>query len=409
MADESKVYDLCVIGGGIAGAGAARDAAMRGLSVLLVEKGTFGSGTSSKSSKLVHGGIRYLELAAKALGRGRVREAFKNFRFVSASLREVRALETIAPDLVRPIELLIPIYRGAARGPFWVYAGAFFYGALAALSGHRRFPRVLHGQATVLKRLPALASEGLEGGVLIQERIVDDLKLVMATIESAKRHGADAREHAEVVRFARLNNETYQIEARADGRASSFTARALIDATGAWIDRTRRLGGRNNEDWILPVAGCHIEVPRFTPVSTLLEAEDHRLFFAINVGERCRVGTTERIENDPDGVKATDAEIDYLLKSLKRYFPASGADRGSILATDAGVRPLAKSEGGLGNVSREHEIKSSEDGVLHAIGVKLTDHRRAAEEAVDRVVRHLGSTGRRFGPCRTAVTPLERK
>ncbi len=407
MADENKVYDLCVIGGGIAGAGVARDAALRGLSVVLLEKGAFASGASSKSSKLIHGGIRYLETAAKAAGRGRLREAWKNFRFVFASLREARTLETIAPALVRPVEILIPVYRGSSRGLFVVTAGALLYGVLAALSGHRYFPRILMGAAAVRKRLPGLELEGLRGGVLIQERLVDDRKLVEATIESARSHGTEARERTEVTRFARSKEGLFEIEAKSGLSRPSYSARALIDATGAWVDRTRSLGGGTGEPWILPVAGAHIELPRFAPVSALLEAEDHRLFFAVNIGDRVRVGTTERLERDPNAVKATDAEIDYLLKSLRKFFPDCGAERSLILASDAGVRPLSRSsEDKLGNISREHEVRASADGALHLIGVKLTDHRRAAEEAVDRIVRHLAGTGRSFGPCRTAVTRL---
>ncbi len=409
MTQKNKPYDLCVIGGGITGAGIARDAAMRGLSVLLFEKNTFGSGTSSRSSKLIHGGIRYLELASRAFLGGRWGESAKSFRFVLASLREARILERIAPDLVRPMELALPIYQKGSRSPLWIYAGCVLYGILALLSGHRYFPRILPDARAVLKRIPSLRPERLVGGVIIQERLVDDERLVLATVASARSAGAEAHEHTAVTRYRRSEGEKiFEITVQKEGRSTAFSARALVDATGAWIDRTRGLGDEGGRPWITPVAGSHIEIPAFLPLSVLLEAEDGRLFFVVRRGERCRVGTTERLETDPDGVRPTEEEVNYLLRSLDRYFPGRETKGEKILQKDAGVRPLPACETRpLGSIPREHEIRRGPHGALHIIGVKLTDHRRAAQKVVDLVARDLAaSDGISPAPCRTATVPL---
>lgn len=399
MNPKNQIFDVAIIGGGIAGAAIARDAALRGLRVVLFEKNTFGSGTSSKSSKLIHGGLRYLELAWVAFKRGELWEAWKNFRFVFSALKESFILEKIAPDLVWPIELVIPIYEQKGQPVWLVYFGALFYGLLSYISGNRRPPRILRSQEAVLHLIPNLNPKNLAGGVVIWDHTTDDKKLVLKTMESAKRAGAQAFEHAFVKSYQYEEHEKiYTLAVKQNHQTRSFSARTLINAGGPWVDKIRDSAHEKMEDFIVPVAGAHIILKRFTDHSVILQADDKRIFFVINQDHLARVGTTERVCKDPDAVKATDQEVEYLLCALERYFPDMKIELGDILGKDAGIRPLAKPIVGarhaspLHSISREHEIRVGPTGVLHVLGVKLTDHRRAAEEVVNRIAKELNSS-----------------
>ena len=386
MTDTETVFDVAIVGGGIAGAGIARDASLRGLRVILFEKKTFGSGTSSKSSKLIHGGIRYLDLAWKALLRFDLMEFWKNFCFVFLALRECCILERIAPELIKPIALVIPIYRSAGRSVWPVYFGTFVYSLLGILTGSFRFPRFFWDPQAILQILPELASDDLAGGVMIWDHTTDDLELVKATMRSAVKSGATVFEGTPVQSyFYDAARQFYEIKVQANGNESVFLARKLINASGPWVDKVRECGGEKTEDFIVPVAGSHVELKKFIGTSVILQAEDKRLFFVICNESRCRVGTTERMHNDPDFLEATDEEIDYLLRQVNRYFPSLNISRADVLGTDAGIRPLAcqKKSKNPYEISREHEIRISPSGAIHVLGVKLTDHRRAAEEVID--------------------------
>lgn len=388
----SIIYDLAIIGGGIAGAGIARDAALRGIQTVLFEKNTFGSGTSSKSSKLIHGGIRYLEIAWDALKKGRLNEAWKNFRFVFLALRETHILAKTARGFVNPLPLIIPVYKDGGRKPLSVYFGGLLYSVMASISGAPHFARILKNPESVLRFVPGLKKEGLEGGMLIWDHWTDDVRLVKAVISSAQKSGAEVFEHAEVMAYHWDDSKkVYAVELRMENRQQTFLTRKLINATGAWVDQTRQRGGEVGENLIVPVAGCHIHLKQFSPYSVILQAKDKRIFFVINFHNVARVGTTERIENNPDHVEATQEEVDYLLQALARYFPDLRAGKEDILNKDAGIRPLARPEkaDSPNAISREHEIRTGPSGVLHILGVKLTDHRRAAEEIVDKLVPDL--------------------
>lgn len=399
MADKDAIYDLAVIGGGIAGAAVARDAALRGLSVCLFEKNSFGSGTSSKSSKLIHGGIRYLEIAWKAALHLNIAEAWKNFLFVFYSLNERRTLGRIAPDLVKPIPLIIPIYREDHRNPFLIYFGAFLYYFLALLSGGATPPRIFWNRKTLLKELPSLKPDGLMGGVMIWDSLTDDVLLVRKTIESAVRAGALCLDQSEVTSYRkRTEDGLFDVVVKTPSGTASYSSHALVDATGPWVDKTRALASEKAEPWIVPVAGSHIELRRFIDKSIIIQAEDGRVFFVISRDKGCRVGTTERLCDNPDEVTATEEEINYLLRSVSRYFPNESFSRSDILLVDAGIRPLSSSGRAKNHnqISRDHEIKLSPSGALHLVGVKLTDHRRAAQKVVDRLIPQFLSLNRQL-------------
>ena len=392
MYKQDAVFDIAIIGGGIAGAGIARDACLRGLRTVLFEKNTFGSGTSSKSSKLIHGGIRYLELAWIALKKGRLIECWKNFNFVLSALKESTILEKIAGDLVKPIELVIPIYKEPGQNIWTIYFGSVLYGFLAFFSGNRRFPKILFGRNAVLRYIPNLNPEKLAGGVVIWDHWTQDKRLVEKIIESAETHGAQVFEHAFVKSYQYdETDQIYTIAVELGGETRSFFSRSLINASGPWVDQVRDSAHERNGDFIVPVAGSHITLNRFTDYSVILQANDKRIFFVINMGNEARVGTTERVFKDPDRVKPTEEEVEYLLCALERYFPDVCITSKEVINKDAGIRPLASPKQTLSphTISREHEIRVGPTGVLHVLGVKLTDHRRAAKEVVNKVAKRL--------------------
>ena len=393
-------FDLAIIGGGIAGAGIARDAALRGLKTVLFEKNSFGSGTSSKSSKLIHGGIRYLETAWTELKKGHALEAWKNFRFVFTSLRESKNLRKIAPELVRPLALLIPVLKNDKRGLWEIYLGGWLYFFLSLLSGPVKLPKILWNKNEVQKILPSMGLQEVKAGVVIRDYWTHDRELVKRIMFSAMRHGAAAFENAEVTSYS-FDPESghYEIRTRQNESEQVYHSKKLVNAGGPWVDQIRGRGNEKMDDFIVPVAGSHIVFKKFIPHSVILQAKDGRPFFVINIGKYSRVGTTERVCKEPDAVEPTEAEIEYLLKSLKNYFPALNLGRAQIIGRDAGIRPLArpKDEKSAHTISREHEIRIGPTGVIHVLGVKLTDHRRAAEKVVDLVSKKK---------CVTQKTPL---
>ena len=386
---ENKIYDVAIIGGGIAGAAIADEASARGLRVVLFEKNTFGSGTSSKSSKLIHGGIRYLETAWQAFKRFDFLEGFKNFRFVFVSLQQSRLLQKTWPNLVKPIALFIPILKKGNRSRWTVYAGCWIYFVLASFSGKALPPKFFWTKKSALEVMPDLDENNLIGGVLIWDHWTDDQKLVEATIARAAFNGAETFEHAEVLNYFYDNpNKHYEIKIKMPGEELKFLSKKLVNASGPWVDLVRAQNGPAKEHFLSTVAGAHLTLKKFLPHSVILEALDHRIFFVINIGDKARVGTTERFHENPDNVEPTEDEITYLLKNLRRYFPKMTFDPKDILSKDAGVRPLVKPkfEKSHHEISREHEIRQDALGVFHVLGVKLTDHRRAAKEAVDLIL-----------------------
>jgi len=408
MAKPEPIFDIAIIGGGIAGTAIARDASLRGARVILFEKSAFGSGTSGKSSKLIHGGIRYLELSWNALKRGQAAEGWKNFCFVISALRESALLERTAPDLIRPIELVIPIHRNEGQNVWAVYLGAAFYGFLALLTGNRKGPRILAGQKAVLKLVPNLNPKGLAGGVVIWDHITDDKRLVEEIMHSAVQVGAQALEQTLVSNYRYdAENQFYEISAERNGTPQTYHARKLINASGPWVDKIRAKTGEKTDDFLVPVAGSHITVKRFTDYSVILRAQDKRIFFVINLGPHSRIGTTERIHKDPDTVQPLDEEVEYLLCALERYFPNVKLGPEDIVSKDSGIRPLAKPVKAQTphDISREHEIRIGPTGVIHVLGVKLTDHRRAAKEVIDRLIPEL----KRFNPAIKTKTLTHQK
>lgn len=381
----TTLYDIAIIGGGIAGTAVALEACQKNLKTILFEKNTVGSGTSSKSSKLIHGGLRYLEIAWSALLAGRLTEFWKNLRFVFLALRETHTLARQWPDLIDDIELLMPIYSHQKRNRWSVFFGTWLYGFLSFLSGGKHFTRIVFSAESVLKLEPGLEKQGLLGAVIVWDHTTDDLALVKRLAETAQNCGAVILEQTSVQTYRKLESEACFEVVTPD---SVYQARKVINAGGAWVDQIRQSASPTLNKMIVPVAGSHIEVPLFCQYSCILQAGDGRIFFTINRNQRSRVGTTERIEQNPDQVQATEEEIDYLIEGVRSFFPQTAPSKTDILTTDAGIRPLAKPERQTNPnaISREHQFVTDELGVIHVLGVKLTDHRRAAQELLKKIL-----------------------
>ena len=393
-------FDLLVVGGGITGTGIARDAAMRGLAVALVEREDFASGTSSRSSRLVHGGVRYLEHGYLHL--------------VFESSRERRALLRIAPHLVRPLAFTWPVYRGA-RMPRWkLGAGLFLYDALALFRNVGRHQRL--GRAAILAREPRLRAEDLLGGAVYWDAATDDARLTLANAVDAERAGAVVANHCEVQALRRDERGTIiGAEARdtRGGGTIAVRARVVINATGPWSDDLRRLESPDAAASVRGTKGVHVAVPRARvgnqAAVTVTSALDGRVMFVLPAGRFTIIGTTDTVTAaSPDEVRATEADVDYLLASCNAVFPEAKLDRRDVISAWAGIRPLIaggfkEDKDGAASASREHLIETGRAGMITVSGGKLTTYRSMAAEAVDAAERALGA---RPSPSPTDTTPL---
>jgi glycerol-3-phosphate dehydrogenase len=398
-----ETFDLLVIGGGINGAGVARDAAMRGLRTAVVERGDFASGTSSRSSKLIHGGLRYLE-------HGHV-------RLVLQAVRERERLRRLAPHLVRPQEFLFPLYRGGPIGPLKLAAGLWTYDLLAGLWNVRRH-RMLRA-AAVHEAEPALRREGLRGAGLYWDCRTDDARLVLETMLAAAAEGAVAVSYADVTALVREGERVggARVTDRLGGREVEVRARVVVNAAGPWVDVVAGLDAGGPPRLRL-TKGVHVVVQRDrlgNRAALVLHAvRDRRLMFVIPWGAHSLVGTTDTDHpggpETPPVVEASD--VAYLLETVNHYFPGAGLGPDDVVSAFAGLRPLVGAADAAhvapSRVSREEEIFTSASGLISVAGGKLTTYRLVAASVVDQVVgilRRLGDR-RRFGRSRTGRVPL---
>lgn len=388
-------FDILIIGGGIVGAGAARDAAMRGLSVALLEQGDLASGTSSRSSKLVHGGLRYLEQG--------------EFSLVFEAVSERRVLMEIAPHLVAPLGFLFPVYKASKVGPFTLNLGMWLYDGLSLF----RSPKIHKNlqPRDVKEEEPALLGDGLRGAQLYYDCATNDARLTLETALDAAAHGADVRTYTRVVSMLRdANGRVRGVRARdAHGQAEvDLEAKVVINATGPWTDTVRSADG-SRPKLLRPTKGIHVVVPRerlpLRHAVVCAHPVDKRVLFALPWGDRSYIGTTDTdYEGDPALVAATGADVDYLLGCMAHYFPGAKLGRDDVISTWAGLRPLIAGDGTASSVSREHEIIVDSDGLITIAGGKLTTYRKMAAELVDRAVAMLRLTGAVDGPLADAYT-----
>ena len=393
---EGAALDAVVIGGGMAGAGVARDLALRGASVALFEKGDFASGTSSKSSKLIHGGLRYLELG--------------DFKLVRESLREKKTLERLAPHLVRPLPFLVPVYRGAARGLITVRVGMWLYDLLTPGKTTERY-RVLR-PVEALTMEPSVRAEDLRGaGYYFDDLLLYPERLCLENVLSAARHGARTFNYCEVEEFVhgRRGIEGVKVRDLLSGQVQAVRAATVVNCAGPWVDRIRaaaRVADRSPRV-VRTTKGIHCLLPRMTDRAVYLSARDERMIFVIPWREFSLVGTTDTdFEGDPDRLWATREEVTYLLEEVAKVLPDKRATFENVSYTYAGVRPLSFEPGASASkVSREHKvIPEGPDGRFFSVtGTKLTCFRSLAEDVGDRVMRALG----RAEKARTARLTLD--
>jgi glycerol-3-phosphate dehydrogenase len=392
-------FDLVIVGGGVIGAGAARDAALRGLRVAVVEANDIASGTSSRSSKLIHGGLRYLEQGDLSL--------------VFESVTERRIMMHIAPHLARPLGFLFPIYAHDPVRLATLRLGLIVYEGLALFRSPKRHKTL--SAAEILEEVPQLRSAGLRGGPLYWDCMTDDARLTLETLLDARNAGATLLTYARVDELlhgadGRISGvRVRDVEGGAAGRTVDITAAAVINATGPWSDRVRSSGGRESHQ-LRCTKGVHIVAPAArVPVEHTIvcfHPKDQRLLFVIPWGDQVYIGTTDTdYEGDPRDVCATREDVDYLLEAVDAYFPTIRLRPEEITATWAGLRPLIRAEGvAPSQVSREHVITVDPDGLVSIAGGKLTTHRRMGAEVVDEAIKGLEKRNHPLPNLRAANT-----
>ena len=392
---EAERLDLLIIGGGSIGLGTALDASLRGYRVGLVERRDFGAGTSSRSTKLIHGGLRYLKQGNVAL----VRE----------SLRERELLLRNAPSLVEPLGFVIPGYSRATD--LYYRVGLKAYDLLA---GSRTLEKARGlDAAEVSGCLPYLRCEGLTGGNLYHDAQFDDARLALTLARAATAEGSAVANYLSAVEFRREGDRIVGIEARDEEGGETFPveARAVLLATGPWTDELRALDDPDARGMIVPSQGTHLVFDRADlPAEHALmipRTEDGRILFVIPFGESVIAGTTDvALDAVPDEPVATPDEIDFILRTLNGYL-REPLGREHVRSVFAGVRPLVRAGGGsdTSRLARNHVVRVSErSGLVVVAGGKWTTYRQIAEDAVDAAVR---SGGLGESPCRTHDHSLE--
>lgn len=383
MPPAGKPYDLVIVGGGVVGAGIARDAALRGMRVALIERKDLGYGTSSKSSKLVHGGLRYLE-------QGELKLVFEGVSERAVQMRN-------APHLVRPVPFFVPIYKTHRPGLRIIDIGLWIYDAMAMFRTtqlHKTFPA-----REVAKLEPALERKGLAGALEYFDCLTDDARLTLENALDARQLGADLHTYTELV-GATIDKKgrVTAVKARStiDGRAIELPTRSVVVAAGPWVDEVMtKLGLPPARPLLRPTKGVHVVVPSDRlPVerAVTLFTKDERVMFALPWIERTVIGTTDTdYQGDPADVAASGDDVRYCCEQANQFFPGSKLAPSDVIATWAGLRPLVASDATrTHDVSREHEVFVHEQGVIVIAGGKLTTYRRMAKDTLDRVTEWLG-------------------
>ncbi len=393
---NEEYFDLAIIGGGITGAGIARDAASRGMKVALIEANDFASGTSSRSSKLIHGGIRYLENM--------------EFGLVFEALTERQNLFEMAPHLVHPLRFTIPVYK-TGRVPAWKMGlGMMAYDALSLYEAPELHE--FHRAAELLHEYPQLQSENLSGGFTYSDAYMDDDRLVLETLRSARSFGAEMANYVKAVGAVTEKGQVKGIECTDLEGHHTFvlSARRIVSSVGPWTDRVGQTFFKEWKRVMRPSKGVHLTFlkERFPLNDAIVMGAENRIVFAIPRHEMVIVGTTDTdFSLDPGQVRTETDDVDYLLKVIEKYFPGAQIQAKDIVGCYAGVRPLiddgSQSES---KTSREHMIWTEPHGVTFVAGGKYTTYRNMAEQTVSAVLEQMPTEDRvRFGKTQT-VQPL---
>jgi glycerol-3-phosphate dehydrogenase len=390
---HEETYDVLVIGGGITGAGIALDAVTRGMKTALIDMQDFAAGTSSRSTKLVHGGLRYL----------------KQFevKMVAEVGKERDVVYRNAPHVTTPEWMLLPIYKGGTFGRFSTSAGLMLYDYLAGVKRHER-RKMLNARDTLQKE-PLLGAEGLRGGGYYVEYRTDDARLTIEVVKKAVEKGAVALNY---VKAANLVNENGKLAAVAaedvlSGQKFTIRARRVVNAAGPWVDEIREMDRSKHGKTLRLTKGVHLvfDQSKF-PLrqAVYFDVPDGRMMFAIPREGKTYVGTTDTdYEADPVDPQVTGQDREYILKAANTMFPSLYLHTEDAESGWAGVRPLIYEEGkSTSEISRKNEIFRSESGLLTIAGGKLTGYRKMAETVTDILSRELQDDG--FGPFGPAIT-----
>lgn len=380
---EGSSFDLIIIGGGIIGTGIARDAALRGLKVVIFEKGDFGGGTTSGSTRLIHGGLRYLEML--------------DFRLVRLDLKERETLLRIAPHLVQPLEFLVPFYGRSLLHRWKMKAGMVLYDLLSfdkSLPRHRFLSR-----SETMALEPQLRQAGLQGAAAYHDAQANSPeRLCVENILDAHEHGASIFNYVEVTAALHTGDAVSGVRVKSvlDESASEveIKGRVVVNASGPWFDRVAgRLSATAGSKRIRTTKGVHLACsPINKRALVLFSPIDDRLFFAIPWLGYSWISTTDTdFTDDPVDVRANARDVDYLVSSTQAFLPA--IDRKDVVFSNSGVRALVMEEGSESSVSRMHRIedgsRSGTPGLVSILGGKLTGYRAVAEEVTDIACRSL--------------------
>lgn len=392
-------FDILIIGGGATGAGAALDAASRGLRVALIEADDLSSATSSRSTKLIHGGVRYLEKAVKEFDRSQ-------FHLVRDALRERAVLIRNAPHLARPLPLVTPLYHWW-QIPYFM-TGLKLYDALAGRANLA--PSRFVDAKEALHRFPMLREEGLRGGVVYYDGQFDDARMNVAIAQTAAERGAFIVTHAPVIGFLHRAGKICgaRVRQQEDGHELEVAARVVLNATGPYADQLRRLDDPNAAAMLSASSGVHIILDaRFAPPGTGLlipETEDGRVLFLLPWQNATLVGTTDQAATIETHPRATEEEIEYILRHVRKYF-SMPVERSDVRAAWSGLRPLVADPkaADTAKLSRDHVVHVAPSGLVTIAGGKWTTYRRMAIDAVDAAVVVAGITA---APSATEYLPL---
>ncbi len=373
LTSHSGPFDVAIIGGGATGLGAAVDAASRGHSVVLVEQSDFAKGTSSRSTKLVHGGVRYLKQG--------------NVSLVLEALRERGLMVRNAPHLVHSLPFVIPSYHWW-EGPFYGI-GLKMYDALAGQLGLA--PSRWLTREEIIEKLPTLETDGLDGGIVYHDGQFDDARLAIHLARTAVNHGGILLNHTRCIGLMKENGHVAGLKAECveTGRQHEIRARCVINATGVFVDGVRQMDDAQAKNIVAPSQGVHLVLPReFLPGDSAImipKTDDGRVLFAVPWHGRVIVGTTDTpVDHATVEPRALPEEIEFLMTHAARYLTRDPRP-GDVLSIYAGLRPLVavKNADSTAALSRDHTILVSDSGLITITGGKWTTYRRMAEDVID--------------------------
>jgi glycerol-3-phosphate dehydrogenase len=396
---QSEHFDLLIIGGGITGAGIALDAASRGLKTALVEKNDFAFGTSSRSTKLIHGGLRYL----KQLEFGLVKEV--------GSERAI--VHKLAPHLVVPEKMLLPLSEKKGMGYWLTSVGLKIYDWLAGVKAEDQ--RRMLTKPQTLRYEPLLKKDDVKGGAIYAEYRTDDARLTIEIIKSAAKHGAVLLSYAKATDFLYQQHsiEGVKVHDQLSGKDFDIRSTTIVNAAGPWVDELRDINKSKEGKWLKLTKGVHVVLPHSKlPVKQAIyfNVDDGRMIFAIPRGRTTYVGTTDTFyEGDKDNVFTTHEDAVYIVDAVNSNFPGAKLTVQDIESSWAGLRPLIYEEGkSASELSRKDEIFESPSGLISIAGGKLTGYRKMAERVVNLVIKKY-FVDKSLKPCRTHTLTLTEK